>query len=40
MPSDEAVIWFMDIDGVRVRTSTLGSSPPIPIITALGASLS
>lgn len=36
---DRAVIRFLDIDGVRLRTSTLGTGPPLLIITGLGASL-
>ena len=38
-PSDEAVIRFLDVDGVRLRTSTRGTGPPLLIITGLGASL-
>jgi poly(3-hydroxyoctanoate) depolymerase len=37
--SDRAVIRFLDVDGVRLRTSTLGTGPPLLIITGLGASL-
>ncbi len=38
-PSEEAVIRFVDVDGVRLRTSTLGTGAPLLIITGLGASL-
>ena len=37
--SDQAVIRFLDVDGVRLRTSTRGTGPPLLIITGLGASL-
>jgi poly(3-hydroxyoctanoate) depolymerase len=37
--SGRAVIRFLDVDGVRLRTSTLGTGPPLVIITGLGASL-
>ncbi len=38
-PSEEAVIRFVDVDGVRLRTSTRGTGPPLLVITGLGASL-
>jgi poly(3-hydroxyalkanoate) depolymerase len=38
-PSDEAVIRFLDVDGVRLRTRARGAGPPLLIITGLGASL-
>jgi len=38
-PSEKAVIRFLDVDGIRMRTSTLGTGPPLLIITGLGASL-
>jgi poly(3-hydroxyoctanoate) depolymerase len=37
--SGRAVIRFLDVDGIRMRTSTRGSGPPLLIITGLGASL-
>jgi poly(3-hydroxyalkanoate) depolymerase len=36
---DRAVIRFVDVDGVRLRTSVRGSGPPLLLITGLGASL-
>jgi poly(3-hydroxyalkanoate) depolymerase len=33
------VIRFVDVDGVRLRTSVRGSGPPLLLITGLGASL-
>jgi hypothetical protein len=39
VPYEEAVIRFVDVDGVRLRTSTRGTGPPLLIITGLGASL-
>ncbi len=36
---DRAVIGFVDVDGVRLRTSIRGSGPPLLLITGLGASL-
>jgi poly(3-hydroxyalkanoate) depolymerase len=38
-PTDAAVIRFLDVDGIRLRTSTRGTGPPLLIITGLGASL-
>jgi len=38
-PSDEAVIRFLDVDGVRLRTSTRGTGRPLLIISGLGARL-
>ena len=39
-PSPEpARIRFVDVDGVRLRTSVRGSGPPLLLITGLGASL-
>ena len=37
--SDRAVIRFVDVDGVRLRTSARGSGSPVLLITGLGASL-
>jgi poly(3-hydroxyalkanoate) depolymerase len=37
--SDEPTIGFVDVDGVRLRTSVRGSGPPLLLITGLGASL-
>jgi poly(3-hydroxyoctanoate) depolymerase len=37
--SNRAVIRFVDVDGVRLRTSVRGSGPPLLLITGLGASL-
>jgi poly(3-hydroxyalkanoate) depolymerase len=37
--SDRAVIRFVDVDGVRLRTSVRGAGPPLLLITGLGASL-
>lgn len=34
-----AAIRFVDVDGVRLRTSVRGSGPPVLVITGLGASL-
>lgn len=36
---DPAAIRFVDVDGVRLRTSVSGSGPPLLLITGLGASL-
>jgi poly(3-hydroxyoctanoate) depolymerase len=36
---DPATIRFVDVDGVRLRTSVRGSGPPLLVITGLGASL-
>jgi poly(3-hydroxyalkanoate) depolymerase len=36
---DPAVIRFVDVDGVRLRTSVRGSGRPLLLITGLGASL-
>jgi poly(3-hydroxyalkanoate) depolymerase len=36
---DPAGIRFIDVDGVRLRTSIRGSGPPVLLITGLGASL-
>jgi poly(3-hydroxyalkanoate) depolymerase len=36
---DGAAIRFVDVDGVRLRTSVRGSGPPLLLITGLGASL-
>jgi poly(3-hydroxyalkanoate) depolymerase len=36
---DRATIRFVDVDGVRLRTSVRGSGPPLLLITGLGASL-
>ena len=33
------MIRFVDVDGVRLRTSTRGTGTPLLIITGLGASL-
>jgi poly(3-hydroxyoctanoate) depolymerase len=39
-PSPEpALIRFVDVDGIRLRTSVRGSGPPLLLITGLGASL-
>jgi poly(3-hydroxyoctanoate) depolymerase len=39
-PSPEsATIRFVDVDGVRLRTSVRGHGPPLLLITGLGASL-
>ena len=35
----EAIIRFVDVDGVRLRTSVRGTGAPLLIITGLGASL-
>jgi poly(3-hydroxyalkanoate) depolymerase len=37
--SDRAVLRFVDVDGVRLRTSVRGSGSPLLLITGLGASL-
>jgi poly(3-hydroxyalkanoate) depolymerase len=37
--SDPATIRFVDVDGVRLRTSVRGEGPPLLLITGLGASL-
>jgi poly(3-hydroxyalkanoate) depolymerase len=34
-----STIRFVEVDGVRLRTSTRGSGPPVLLITGLGASL-
>jgi poly(3-hydroxyalkanoate) depolymerase len=34
-----ATIRFVDVDGVRLRTSVRGTGPPVLVITGLGASL-
>ena len=36
---DRATIRFVDVDGVRLRTSVRGSGSPLLLITGLGASL-
>jgi poly(3-hydroxyoctanoate) depolymerase len=36
---DRATIRFVDVDGVRLRTSVSGSGPPLLLITGIGASL-
>jgi poly(3-hydroxyalkanoate) depolymerase len=36
---DQATIRFVDVNGVRLRTSVRGSGPPLLLITGLGASL-
>jgi poly(3-hydroxyoctanoate) depolymerase len=36
---DGAHIRFVDVDGVRLRTSVRGTGPPLLLITGLGASL-
>lgn len=36
---DQATIRFVDVDGVRLRTSVRGSGPPLLLITGIGASL-
>src|SRR3954470_3556076 len=36
---DDAGIRFVDVDGVRLRTSVRGNGPPMLLITGLGASL-
>jgi poly(3-hydroxyalkanoate) depolymerase len=36
---DRASIGFVDVDGVRLRTSVRGAGPPVLLITGLGASL-
>lgn len=36
---DPATIRFVDVDGVRLRTSVRGSGPPLLVITGLGANL-
>ena len=38
-PSPDAEIRFLNVDGVRLRTSVRGSGRPLLIITGLGASL-
>src|SRR5947208_92718 len=39
-PSPESAAFrFVDVDGVRLRTSVRGSGPPMLLITGLGASL-
>jgi poly(3-hydroxyoctanoate) depolymerase len=37
--ADQATIRFVDIDGVRLRTSVRGAGPPLLLITGIGASL-
>jgi len=36
---DQRTIRFVDVDGVRLRTSVRGHGPPVLLITGLGASL-
>jgi poly(3-hydroxyoctanoate) depolymerase len=36
---DGAAIRFVEVDGVRLRTSVRGTGPPVLLITGLGASL-
>lgn len=36
---DRATIRFVEVDGVRLRTSVRGDGPPLLLITGLGASL-
>jgi poly(3-hydroxyalkanoate) depolymerase len=36
---DQPTIRFVEVDGVRLRTSVRGSGPPLLLITGLGASL-
>jgi poly(3-hydroxyoctanoate) depolymerase len=36
---DGAAIRFIEVDGVRLRTSVRGTGPPVLLITGLGASL-
>ena len=36
---DQARVRFVQVDGVRLRTSVRGSGPPLLLITGLGASL-
>jgi poly(3-hydroxyalkanoate) depolymerase len=36
---DQATIRFVNVDGVRLRTSIRGSGPPVLLITGIGASL-
>jgi len=36
---DRATIRFVQVDGVRLRTSVRGSGPPLLLVTGLGASL-
>jgi poly(3-hydroxyoctanoate) depolymerase len=36
---EEAAFRFVDVDGVRLRTSVRGSGPPVLLITGIGASL-
>jgi poly(3-hydroxyoctanoate) depolymerase len=36
---DRAVVRFVDVDGVRLRTSVRGCGPPLLLVTGLGASL-
>jgi poly(3-hydroxyoctanoate) depolymerase len=36
---DRATVRFVEVDGVRLRTSVRGSGPPLLLITGLGASL-
>jgi poly(3-hydroxyoctanoate) depolymerase len=37
--ADQATIRFVDVDGVRLRTSVRGAGPPLLLITGIGASL-
>lgn len=38
-PPGQAVIRYLDVDGVRLRTSTRGTGRPLLIISGLGARL-
>ena len=38
-PTGQAVIRYLDVDGVRRRTSTRGTGRPLLIISGLGARL-
>ena len=38
-PTGQAVIRYLDVDGVRLRTSTRGTGRPLLIISGLGARL-
>ena len=38
-PDIEPSIRFVDVDGVRLRTSVRGTGPPLLVLTGIGAAL-
>jgi poly(3-hydroxyoctanoate) depolymerase len=38
-PDGEPAIRFVDVDGVRLRTSVRGTGPPLLLLSGIGASL-